>query len=418
MALARPDTLAIEVGDSSSLSILQQDERLHALDALRAVAMLLGLVLHAALPFMRGDVAGTIPFMRSTLALWPASDRTAGEGFALLVYLIHAFRMPAFFVMAGFFAHLLYRRRGMHAFASQRLRRIGLPLVIAVLLVIPLGYAVWTYGWNLRKAAGLSFVQSVGRPLSEVEPSPMHLWFLEYLLVLYTATILIDQVGSRITGGRFGQLTLPAARWLVGSAWAVPVLALVTLPPMLSMEEWTSDTPHSFLPQAHLIAFYGLFYLFGWLLYAHRDQLAELAGRAGWQLGLGLVVVLPLLMMVIGPAARGAVGPQRQALELLGRGGYALLAWLLTLGVIGLFLRSFDRPSPAMRYLVDAAYWMYLVHLPLVALLNIAVVDWELPGLFKMLGVFLASSALLLLSYQLVVRHTVIGRVLNGPRGK
>jgi peptidoglycan/LPS O-acetylase OafA/YrhL len=291
-------------------------------------------------------------------------------------------------------------------------------MVVTVLTIIPLGYVVWSYGWNLRKLAGLSFEQSIGRPLSQVEPSPMHLWFLEYLLVLYTATILIDQVGSRITGGRFGQLTLPAARWLVGSPWALPVLVLLTLPPMLRMEEWTSDTPHSFLPELHLVTFYGLFYMFGWLLWAHRDQLGGMARRANWLMIAGLVVVLPLLMLVVGPAARAAAGSERQALDLLGRGGFALLAWVLTLGVIGLFMRYLDRPSPTLRYLGDAAYWMYIIHLPLIALLNILVADWAVPGLIKMTGVVALASALLLASYQLVVRHTVVGRVLNGPRGK
>src|SRR5919205_3075311 len=85
----------------------RSEQRLHALDALRAVAMLLGLVLHAAIPFMRGQVAGAIPFMDENLARWPAWDQEAGGGFDLLVFLIHAFRMSAFFILAGFFAHLL-----------------------------------------------------------------------------------------------------------------------------------------------------------------------------------------------------------------------------------------------------------------------------------------------------------------------
>jgi peptidoglycan/LPS O-acetylase OafA/YrhL len=392
-------------------------QRLYALDALRAVAMLLGLVLHAAIPFMRGDVAGAIPFMQDTLRFWPVADRAVHPSFDWLVYLIHAFRMPAFFVMAGFFAHLLFRRRGSRRFTEQRVQRIGLPFVAAVLVLIPIGYVVWTYGWRLRAAAGLTFTESVGRPVSELAPSPMHLWFLEYLLIMYAATVVVVVIVGRLWGGRFGPALDRRARPLIASPWAAVILAAATLPPMLRMDEWTSDTPHSFIPSYHLVAFYGLFYLFGWLLYAQQDLLGRIAARSGWHLAAGLLV-LPLLTFVLGPAAQAAAGQDRLLLEFLGRAAFSLLGWLLTLGVIGLFLRCFDRPSPTMQYLSDAAYWTYLVHLPLVALFNILVADWDLPGAVKMWGVVLASSGLLLLSYQLAVRHTIVGRILNGPRSK
>ena len=41
-----------------------------------------------------------------------------------------------------------------------------------------------------------------------------------------------------------------------------------------------------------------------------------------------------------------------------------LLTGLVALGVTGLFLRHLNHHVPVVRYVVDASYWVYLVHLP------------------------------------------------------
>ena len=70
-------------------------ERLHALDAVRAFALLAGVVLHAAMSYLPG------------FTIWPLLDRSTSVPLALTFYVIHIFRMTAFFVIAGFFARLL-----------------------------------------------------------------------------------------------------------------------------------------------------------------------------------------------------------------------------------------------------------------------------------------------------------------------
>lgn len=89
--------------------------RRHDLDALRAVAMLLGIVLHAALPYLGGEATGV---------LVPILD------------VIHGFRMPLFFLLSGFFTAMLWRRRGIIKLVRHRFRRILLPLVVFTPIVI------------------------------------------------------------------------------------------------------------------------------------------------------------------------------------------------------------------------------------------------------------------------------------------
>ena len=83
---------------------------------------------------------------------------------------------------------------------------------------------------------------------------------------------------------------------------------------------------------------------------------------------------------------------------------------------IGLFLRFGDRPSKGMRFVSDASYWLYLVHLPLVFLF---LVGFSANGFGAFATIALSSSLTIflgLLSYKVLVRYTVISNLLNGKR--
>jgi peptidoglycan/LPS O-acetylase OafA/YrhL len=53
-------------------------------------------------------------------------------------------------------------------------------------------------------------------------------------------------------------------------------------------------------------------------------------------------------------------------------------AWTMSLGLIGLFCRLFPDPHPAVAWLADASYWMYLVHVPLVMAAQLLIRQWPL----------------------------------------
>ena len=79
--------------------------RHHYLDALRAVAMLLGIVLHSALAYTAG--------------LWPVQDSQNSDGLGFCVVAIHGFRMALFFLLSGYFTAMLWRKRGSQALLKQ-----------------------------------------------------------------------------------------------------------------------------------------------------------------------------------------------------------------------------------------------------------------------------------------------------------
>ena len=95
---------------------------------------------------------------------------------------------------------------------------------------------------------------------------------------------------------------------------------------------------------------------------------------------------------------------------------YALGVFASTLAVTALSLRFLSGWSPVRRYLADASYWVYIVHLPLVLVGQVLMLDAALPWWGKLGGIVLGVMAVALLSYELLVRHTFVGRFLNGRR--
>ncbi|RME93085.1 MAG: glucan biosynthesis protein [Verrucomicrobia bacterium] len=111
------------------------DTRRHDLDALRASAMLLGIIYHAALSFAAGFG-------------WMVQDVSQSQGIYLFQFWSHGFRMQLFFMISGFFTAMLWRKRGLRALIWHRFRRIFIPCMLGLITVVPA--MTWATGYAYR----------------------------------------------------------------------------------------------------------------------------------------------------------------------------------------------------------------------------------------------------------------------------
>ena len=109
--------------------------RYHGLDALRGIAMVMGIVLHAALPYIPG-----IPS-----SIWP-SDNSSSYPIKVIFEFIHMWRMPVFFMLAGFFANLIITRRSLEFWWTNRFLRVGLPIAVFFPVMGFILPPIWKYG--------------------------------------------------------------------------------------------------------------------------------------------------------------------------------------------------------------------------------------------------------------------------------
>ena len=131
--------------EESALPPVLEKKRFHDLDALRAFAMLLGIVLHGVLSFLPNPI-WPAQDLRQPVVEVPAAVATPLEAVGLeapptyspcefVLHVVHGFRLPLFFLVSGFFTAMLWRKRGLKALAKHRTKRILLPLAIALPLV-------------------------------------------------------------------------------------------------------------------------------------------------------------------------------------------------------------------------------------------------------------------------------------------
>src|SRR5690606_1382515 len=83
---------------------------------------------------------------------------------------------------------------------------------------------------------------------------------------------------------------------------------------------------------------------------------------------------------------------------------------------IGGFKRVCSKPRRWVRYVADSSYWLYLIHLPMVVWLQVAVAEVEVHWSLKLGLVSAVTIAVALLSYDVFVRSTWVGWLLSGRR--
>jgi len=399
-------------------------ERLHALDALRAIAMMLGVWIHAAIPY----IERIPPFY------WAVSDPEKSTSISLSVMFIHSWRMEVFFLLSGFFTAMLVLRRGAMPTLKHRAKRLLLPLVLAMLILQPLCAAAWGFGyssqmgWPMQESI-INMIKSAWGVDTIGENGQFgmlwHFWFLYVLCYFVVAGILVHfivRLGGRRLVSAIDRLGA-CIGWCVGSWFGVFLLAIPVFGLLYTQPIGSPRALSSLNPQWEVFAYFGLPFAAGWLLYPHRAVIDRLAKRWWVAMTIGLALAVPLYLSgreqldgldaLGGEVASGALIARIKA-------GHALMTTGFGLGLTGLFVQLLSSPGPRLarviRYGSDSSYWVYLVHLPLVVVGSVLVHKLDAPPEIKMLLVMVVSGVVLLLSYQFMVRYTPIGTLLNGKR--
>ncbi len=399
---------------SSSIAPASPSERLHALDAVRAFALLLGIVLHAAMSFLP---PGPTRF-------WFIEDTHPSPTLGIITFAIHVFRMTTFFLMAGFFARMSLHRRGTAGFVRDRLLRIGVPLVVAWPIVFaPMVVVVM---WASQFPHGGPVPGMGGWPPVLPRFPLAHLWFLYVLIELYAAALLLRWAVTTIdTEGRLCAAADRLFALIMRSRLAPAILALLILIALSLDPTWVGfigvRTPdQSLITNGQAWVGFGSAFAVGWLLHRQIALLRVLEQR--WLLNtvvaLGLIgLSFALAVSVTMASTRIWAAPVDLAtIRLAGAITYGLAIWTTSFAAIGLALRFLAGFSRTRRYLADASYWLYLIHMPIVMALQLAVSQLDWPWPVKFATLLMVAIPVMLASYQLLVRGTMIGRVLNGRR--
>lgn len=370
--------------------------RLYYMDNLRALLMIAGVFFHAALAYS--------PMVQP---LWLSADSINAPWIDYINNFLHTFRMPLFFVIAGFFTALLVTRRGLGAMLKNRSIRILLPLILFAPLVM-IGI-ILPIGWALEHTQNLSPILQMINAMKDMPDAPKpppttaHLWFLYYLMFFYVLVWVFRLLVPTLLKDKLQALN-PLVAIVVLPLLLVPGLSLTTIP---------YPAPDSFIPQLWAFGFFGLFFSYGYLLFGSFALINKF--QTTWPLLViaSLVLFVPFQMLLPAQVSfdyQPPAWPIRLALILL----LAYISIFMSVAGLAFAKQILDVRHGVMRFFADASYWIYIVHLPLIFAIQYWLLDQQ-GGLLYKYSVSVGVTLLIcVISYVLLVRWTPIGWMLNG----
>lgn len=385
-------------------SLNMSAQRLHYMDNLRALAMLVGVVFHATLAYG--------PLMQN---VWFTASGEYHVGFDVFNWFSHLFRMPLFFMIAGYFALMLLEKRGVVGFLKHRTMRILLPLLLFwPLLTWLVGLSiVWAVEHVEQLSPSMFFIKMMFNAPNPPEApfSWMHLWFLYYLFMLVLLVAVLYQ---------FKVFT-----WRIWSWCLHPVSLLLLLPLLVSVGLFQVTAPHpapeQLKPHWWALLFYGLFFFVGGLMRHQNNTLVN------WQRYKFLLLMVSVAVFVyFFDTLPEVIVPQMAMLMgVVGNMSWSHYPVALAEAVVGVYMTLFclllgqkwlNRSNRQLKLWADASYWIYLIHLPILFMVQFILLDSDLSIWLQFVVSCVATLALAMVSYLLLVRWTPLGWLLNGRK--
>jgi glucans biosynthesis protein C len=321
-------------------------DRRYDLDALRVLAFGLLILYHVGM-FYVADWG------------WHIKSAYTAEWLKWPMRVVNAWRMPLLFLISGLAVHLLMQRAGPGAFAWMRTRRLLVPLLFGMAVVVP-PQAYWQAvangafdgGYGAFLVHYLTF-----RPWPEgafdgshVGITWNHLWYLPYLLVysllLAAALAVLPARVPAASRARFERLR--GAR-----LWLLPVLPL-------ALATWTLSarfpTTHDLLHDWHMHAQYFAMFVYGWLIGTAPGLWAELRARRHALL-VGAIATF-VAFAVLGHLTEPEPSVARALYDVAER----LNTWTWILLVLAWGHHLLNRPFAWLPYANEAVYPWYVLH--------------------------------------------------------
>lgn len=345
------------------------------LDWLRVVAILLLLVFHVGMMFNP----------------WPWHVKNAVQLPQLESpwRLLSALRMPLLMVVAGAGTALALRRRSVGRFAGERARRLLIPLLFGILVLVPpqiyierivqgICHPTYLDPQHLPRFQGsfLDFYPQVFafRPFPQGALSWHHLWFVAYLFAFCLLALPLFAWFARPSGAHF--LRRVEAR-LARGAWIYLLFLPLALVQILLRR---FPQTHALIDDPRTVAYFGLLFLYGHLLVRCPALFDRIVALRRWSLGLAVALYLPL-------APEGDFPFPFEHLAV-----YALV-WAGILAALGFARRHIRERRPWLAYAQELAYPFYILHQTVIVLLGYALLEAAL-GPWTKLGLLLALSFL------------------------
>ncbi len=303
---------------------------------------------------------------------WPIQEAARAAILGPFFTVNRSFFMSLFFLISGYLVARSYDAKPGWPFVKSRLVRLGLPVLVFAVLMVPLQLLVFP-------APGMS------EPGAAWPIDVGYLWFLEHLLLFSLGYALWRAALGRQSGEREAR---PLRAWqvVVFSVLLAPVLALIRIP--FPIDRW------DYLLGFFRVAFADVprdlaFFVLGIVAY-RRKWFETVSARAGFA-WLGIGVALSVFWTAYALGLYRVIPLQGTTFDVFRVAWEALLCSALCIGLVVLFREKVTVHGRLAQALGRSQYAAYIFHVPVILAFQYAVLNAALPPFAKFALVTLVS---------------------------
>lgn len=340
-------------------------ERRYDIDRLRVIAIGLLLIYHIAIVFQPWAVF--FGFMQNAKSL---------ESLFLPMNMLNIWRIPLLFYVSGMGVAFALRRRNIKQLIAERSRRILLPFIFGMLVIVPLHVFLWQkyYHQDLTYA-----------------PNPGHLWFLGniFAYVVLLSPIFYLQKKYKTNVKKLTSL-------FHTPLGLVPIILIFCIEAVLLKPEpfeYYAMNLHGFL--IGFIAFFT-----GYIFVRAGEKCWEMLIRYRF-----LFLVIAIALFIV----RMFVNREGNLLFLT-----TIESNLWIFSAFGFARKHFNKGSALIRYLSKAAYPVYIIHMLWLYLGSYYILPMHINTWLKFVLLNLITFAGTMLMYELLIRRIRFVRFLFG----
>ena len=344
-------------------------KRLYFLDNLRVAVTILLIAHHVGQAY--GPTGGW----------WPIQEAARASVLGPFFTVNRSFFMSLFFMISGHFTVMSCDAKGPGAFMKSRLLRLGIPVLIFALVMLPMQIFVFK-------------TQGTGGGSSAWPIEVGHLWFLEHLLIFSGCYALWHVLRQALEKNRAdkGQRQLNPPGFLSILVF-VPVLAFFSA----LVRIWYPIDRWVYLLGFIRVAFADVprdlsFFIIGVAAY-RRQWLTRFPTRAG-RVWLLVGTAAALLWYVYALGLKEVIPVSGIAYGILYPSWEALLCCGMCIGLTILFRDKFDFQGRLARAMTQSQYASYIFHVPIILLIQLVMVGINVAPIAKFFIVTFASVPL------------------------
>ncbi len=375
-------------------------QRRHDLDWLRLIAIGILLFFHTGMWFNEWG--------------WHVKNSETTTTFQYWMIWSHYFRMPLLLFISGAGTYMALGKRTPRQFAGERFRRLFIPLVFGIFVVVP----PQIYYEHIKEYASYGeFYKTVFNfvPYPEGSFSWHHLWFILYLFVFSLLALpflnfLRSARSTPFKNGAFKFLGSPAGISLIPS-----VFILLT---QIILRPYFPEETHALVNDWAFFTFYFLFFVMGILCYSSPKLWEAIGTNRKYLLITMLGSLIPFYFCYFHFRDLIQLPWTIDTIETMFDVTSIFVSWFTVITIIAYGQHYLNKPHPWLTKISEGLYPFYILHQTVIIAIGyyICQLDWSIAAKYWTIAILTLISCTAF--YMLLIRPFNVMRFLFGMKAK